>query len=65
MMEAIAAAESIIGRKLDVTYHDDNRKGDHICYISDMTKFRAHYPEWSISKSLDDIYGELARGSAV
>jgi hypothetical protein len=28
-----------------------------------MTKFRSHYPKWSISKSLDDIYGELAAGA--
>lgn len=63
MMEAISAAESLVGRKLEITYVDDNRKGDHICYISDMTKFRADYPKWSISKSLDDIYGELAAGA--
>lgn len=63
MMEAISAAESLVGRKLEITYADDNRKGDHICYISDMTKFRSHYPKWSITKSLDDIYGELAAGA--
>jgi CDP-paratose 2-epimerase len=63
MMEAISAAESLVGRKLEITYADDNRKGDHICYISDMTKFRSHYPKWSITKSLEDIYGELAAGA--
>lgn len=60
MMEAITAAEGLVGRKLDVTYVDDNRKGDHICYISDMGKFHSHYPEWSISKSLGDIYQDLS-----
>ena len=61
ILEAISAAEAIIGRKFNWTYQDENRKGDHICYITDMTKFRSHYPGWSISKSLDQIYDELAR----
>jgi CDP-paratose 2-epimerase len=64
MKEAIDAAENLTGRKLDVTYVDDNRKGDHICYISDMSKFHSHYSQWSISKSLGEIYGELAEGAA-
>jgi len=60
MQEAIAAAEDVVGKKLSVTYVDDNRKGDHICYISDMSKFRMHYPGWSMTKSLNAIYRELA-----
>jgi CDP-paratose 2-epimerase len=60
MLEAIAAAEGLVGRKMNTSYKDENRKGDHICYISDMSKFRSHYPNWSISKPLDQIYRELA-----
>ncbi len=60
MLEAIQAAQQLTGRKMNTTYKDENRKGDHICYISDMSKFHAHYPEWSITRSLDQIYGELA-----
>jgi CDP-paratose 2-epimerase len=60
MIEAIAAAEHLTGHKLAWTYKDENRKGDHICYISDLSKFRSHYPNWSLSKALDDIYHDLA-----
>jgi CDP-paratose 2-epimerase len=60
MLEAIRAAEELTGKKMNTTYKDENRKGDHICYISDMSKFRAHYPDWSITKSLVQIYEELA-----
>jgi CDP-paratose 2-epimerase len=60
MREALDAAQALTGKKPTVTYSDDNRKGDHICYISDMSKFRAHYPAWSITKTLDQIYRELA-----
>ena len=40
-------------------YVDENRMGDHICYISDLSKMRAHYPGWDITKSLDDIFEEI------
>ena len=60
MTEAIAAAEALTGKKMQTSYVEENRKGDHICYISDMSKFRRDYPSWSITKSLDDIYAELA-----
>ena len=42
-------------------YVDQNRQGDHICYISDLAKMRQHYPDWDISKSLDDIFTEIVR----
>jgi CDP-paratose 2-epimerase len=60
MLEAITAAEGLTGKKLAWTYKDENRKGDHICYISDLSKFRSHYPAWSLTKSLGDIYHDLA-----
>lgn len=44
---------------------DEARKGDHICYISDFRKFKTHYPNWKISRPLDDILKEIiaAEGS--
>ena len=60
MLEAITAAQDLTGKKMNTSYVDENRKGDHICYISDMSKFRGHYPSWSITKSLNDIYKELS-----
>lgn len=41
--------------ELEYKYVDDNRVGDHICYYSDMSKFKSQYPSWSIKNSLDDI----------
>ena len=38
---------------------DENRKGDHICYISDLTKFKSHYPNWEITIGLDEILCQL------
>jgi CDP-paratose 2-epimerase len=40
-------------------YMDQNRVGDHICYISDLSKMKAHYPGWDISKTLDDVVREI------
>ena len=40
-------------------YVDKNREGDHICYISDLSKIKEHYPMWDITKSLDDIFTEI------
>jgi len=59
MLEAIAKIEEMSGRKLRWQYDERARKGDHICYISDLRKFRSHYPDWELTKSLDAIFGEI------
>ena len=46
MQEAIALCEEITGKKMNVTYAETNRTGDHIWYISDLSKFINHYPGW-------------------
>jgi CDP-paratose 2-epimerase len=61
ILEAIAALEELHGRKLATEYVDQNRRGDHICYISDLGRFRSDYPQWDLSLSLDEIYEQLAR----
>jgi len=40
---------------------DQNRIGDHIWYISDVGKFKRHYPEWAYKYSLRDIMVEIVR----
>jgi CDP-paratose 2-epimerase len=60
MLEAIARFEELFGRRLDWEYAEQPRRGDHICYISDMGRFRAEYPHWSLSFSLDDIVEQFA-----
>jgi CDP-paratose 2-epimerase len=61
LMECVAKVDALAGRKLQTQYVDQNRKGDHICYISDLTKLRSHYPQWRITRSLDQILEELVR----
>jgi CDP-paratose 2-epimerase len=59
MKEAIALCEEITGKKMNVTYSDTNRIGDHIWYISDLSKFRSHYPEWHWKYDLRTTAGEI------
>ncbi len=60
MIEAIARFEELIGKKLRVEYVEQPRVGDHICYISDLGRLRADYPGWEVTRSLDDIFREIA-----
>ena len=59
MLEAIDLCEEIAGRKLDYTYEESNRIGDHIWYISDLAKFKSHYPEWDITYDVPAILKEI------
>lgn len=59
--ECLTKIEALTGRRVPTTYRDEARKGDHICYISDLTKFRTDYPEWRLRHSLDQILEELVR----
>jgi CDP-paratose 2-epimerase len=59
MIEGIRLCESITGNKMDYTYSEDSRIGDHIWYISDMSKFKKQYPEWSWKYNLEDILSQM------
>jgi CDP-paratose 2-epimerase len=59
MLEGIARVEELSGRKLDWRYVEEARRGDHICYISNLGKFQRHYPDWSLTRSLDAILEEM------
>ena len=54
-------AEEATGKAMKSHYVDENRVGDHICYYSDLRKMKEHYPAWSITKSLPEIFAEIAR----
>ena len=62
MREAITACENITGRKINRSYCEDHRSGDHLWWISDNTKFRRHYPRWTFKYDLTDILSELFGG---
>src|SRR6266567_1844022 len=59
ILEAIARMEALTGRKINWTYSEQARKGDHICYISNLAKLKSHYPGWSVTRSLDSILEEM------
>ena len=59
MLEAITRIEELTGRRLAWSYVEEARKGDHICYISNLAKFKRDYPRWEITRSLDAILEEI------
>lgn len=59
ILEAFKIAEKFSGKGQKFTYVDENRIGDHICYYSDLRKMRADYPDWDLTKSLEDTVGEI------
>ena len=59
MIEAFDRVAQLSGKKMHWEYSDKNREGDHMCYYSDLSKMKAHYPAWDITKSLDSIFTEI------
>lgn len=59
MLEAIDAIEKRLGKKANYELSDENRIGDHIWYISDVSKFKEHYPEWDFEYDIDMILDEM------
>lgn len=59
ILEAFDIVEELTGKKMQYEYLDQPRAGDHICYISDLSSFQKHYPKWSVTKSLDDVFRDM------
>jgi CDP-paratose 2-epimerase len=59
ILEAIDRIEQMTGRKIDWRYVKEARKGDHICYISNLGKFKSHYPNWKVTRGLEAILEEM------
>ncbi|MGB7293530.1 MAG: NAD-dependent epimerase/dehydratase family protein [Thermodesulfobacteriota bacterium] len=59
VLEAIKICEEITGRKLNWSYEESGRIGDHIWWISDISKFKSHYPEWNLTYSVIEILREI------
>jgi CDP-paratose 2-epimerase len=59
ILEAFEMIEEISGIEQKYKYLEQNRSGDHICYYSDLTKMKNHYPKWDISISLKEIFEQI------
>ncbi len=59
ILEAFEICEGFSGKKQKYEYLDENRIGDHICYYSDLTKIKNHYPKFEIKHSLDDTIQQI------
>lgn len=59
MLEAIEKIEKILGKKANYELSEENRIGDHIWYVSDVSKFKQHYPDWDFEYDIDAILEEM------
>jgi CDP-paratose 2-epimerase len=59
ILEALEIAEALTGRRINWVYDEQPRIGDHICYISNLNKLKSHYPDWQITRSLEQIFEEI------
>jgi len=59
ILEAFKLVENITGKKMQYKYSEKNREGDHICYISNLSKMKSHYPNWDITKPLQTVFEEI------
>lgn len=59
ILEAFQLVEKYSGKQMTYSYVETNRIGDHICYYSDLTKMRKHYPAWDISISLEETMQQI------
>lgn len=62
MLEAIRLCEEIAGKKMNTTYVDEPRSGDHIWWISDVRRFQSHYPAWRYRYNVPQILAEIYEG---
>jgi len=59
ILESIEKLDKMLSRSMKTVYVDQNREGDHICYISNMQKFKSHFPNWKITKTIDMVFEEI------
>ena len=59
ILEIINLLKNKFNLYLNYSYSEQHRQGDHICYYTDMSKFKKHYPDWRITKNLTEITEEI------
>lgn len=62
ILEAFEKVSDLTGIPMQHTYSDQARAGDHVCYISDLTKMEEYLRDWTVTKTLDDIFEEIILG---
>ena len=65
ILEAFEQCEKIAGKKVKWEYNEQNRAGDHIWWISDISKFKKHYPDWEYEYTLEDIFSQIYKSQTV
>ncbi|MCS4136390.1 NAD-dependent epimerase/dehydratase family protein [Salinibacter ruber] len=61
IIEAFDLVEKVTGEEMIYEYDEESRKGDHICYYSDLSKAKRHYPKWGINIGLKNIFEEIGK----
>lgn len=59
MLEGIEMCQEITGNALNWTYSENNRAGDHIWWVGDLTRFQEHYPNWKLEYNVPRILEEI------
>lgn len=59
LREAIALCEEITGKRMQTEYIDTPRRGDHIWWVSDVSRFQSHFPTWRLTRTVKDILVEI------
>lgn len=59
ILEAVHIIESLTSNRMNLNYVDENRSGDHIWWISDVSKFQQHYPDWSYKYDIHSIINDI------
>jgi CDP-paratose 2-epimerase len=61
ILEAVNKIEAITNKKANIEYLERSRIGDHIWYISDISKFKSHYPKWDFTYNIDQILVRMCK----
>jgi CDP-paratose 2-epimerase len=59
LLECVDLIARFSGKRPKLTYSNDNRIGDHICYYTDLSKLRSHYPGWKLTYGLEEIVEQM------
>jgi CDP-paratose 2-epimerase len=59
ILEAFAMAEQRTGLPMRWSYDEQPRRGDHVCYFSDLRRMQSDFPGWRPKISLDETFDQL------